>query len=227
MAKQADQQQRLRAYRPKRWWTWLASILGRTTLLSDNTLQPKSWEVREEAVLIFFDPKQAKYRKAVEEGTYTIALTFWFTGAIALTNADSNFEYFGGSIILVTGILIFGRAIFQVGKQPESKPSIVLSLESLQLPGTGEFMWANITNIAFKERNRRIKVLLIQLSNGTIVEHQVRAYNSDSLGYSVGGDAYKLRQLIYTYWTSANSLELKPLEEPAIKKLPQKNELKA
>ena len=195
-----------------------------TFLLSDLSADDQEIQLPRNNVKFFYEVAKDEIENNNSFGSIIVLPIVFGVGLwLAIAN-NSLFEYAVGWIFMAAA-LCFG-VLYMMGQfKPGGKSSFNLSRESLQLPKTGEFMWENISDIAFKAKYGKLQALFIQLSNGTIVEHEVGPYNQGSVRDFAKADIYKLRGLFYTYWQRANALELDPLEELAMDKLRQKDKL--
>ena len=121
-------------------------------------------------------------------GFIIFSSAFWMLGTI-----------WGLLIFMVGGFMVLIWWGMRPGKK-ELKPAIVVTKEGVKLWPTGEFLWGNVAEICFKKYKPNANYLLIQLRNGTIVEHQLNALH-DMQSNSSYRDYYgPLRQALYFYW---------------------------
>ncbi|MEM7572528.1 MAG: hypothetical protein AAF433_06490 [Bacteroidota bacterium] len=213
MPSHADEQQKLRSYRPRKMWVRLVSLFTYTLLLSEQEVSIKPLKVQQREVKIYFAITSSSWPVWSGIETFFETLFLLLMGVSAPLIYQSLFGWFVGILFLVIGVLLVLNFILGKGTLKEGG-SMVFDQESLQLPGTGEFMWENIVEIVFKERSGKLKALFVQLSNGTIVEHRVKVYNKSSNGRVNLSNGHRLRELLFTYWKQANSLELDPNKAP-------------
>ena len=166
--------EKLLRYRPKNLWVRLASLFSRTRLLSQQKEPRKAVKVQKKPIRFYYYSYPGEYDRLK-----TIPPLGSFVGVLMIISNESWLQILIGLLLIVAGLAFVANEIW--GKtNTKKKGSFVLSPESLSLPGKGEFLWVNISDIAFKERFGSLKVLLVQLSNGTVVEHRVKSYNTSS-----------------------------------------------
>ena len=200
-------------YRPKRLWVRLASFFTTNHLLSKQVIATKAARVQRGVDHFYFKTVFAESLPQKRGFTNIFLALIGLVVVVAeLVTYASLVELVWWLLVLLVIIIILWLNVKML-RNPADEGSFSLSQESLHLTGTGEFMWSSIAEILFKERAGKLRVLFIQLSNGTIVEHRVKPYNNCTSSRTDLMHAQNLRELIFSYWLQANSLDFEPIEE--------------
>ncbi|MEM7572527.1 MAG: hypothetical protein AAF433_06485 [Bacteroidota bacterium] len=197
-----EEQQQLLNYRPRSFWVRLASAWTTTYLLSKRKRRTAAVGELDDTINFFFEKRASKgdFKSTSDEILSFLALIGLLVAGFYYTFFYENRKEF------VLGFLGFAISVFILGAKVASGRTVLssyrfcLTKESLVLPGTGEFLWQHIAEIAIKERFGKMRVLLMLLSDGTIVEHEVKRFNSSYPQRPVIRQSRELRQLIHEYW---------------------------
>ncbi|MEM7574891.1 MAG: hypothetical protein AAF433_18435 [Bacteroidota bacterium] len=159
-------------YRPKRLPYWLRVFRPRTVQISPD----KKYRFKNLNGLpkeLHFASGLSRYEaKNLLFDIFWRMLPWWVTAGLThiFPGYDNLFIFF----LLVSLILVFIWSNERHRSPENSRIRIVVARTGIQLTGTGEFLWQHIKELSIVSFRRR-RYLLLQLSDGTVVEHRLHA----------------------------------------------------